>query len=197
MSRRLIFLIMILAIAISITKTSFAAPYRTNPSHLTSVVGDIYRSPRKPKAFVLDTVLWPANPTTGLYNIPVCWENLTHSTVAERKLVTDALTASWSKESLARFNVAVGGQCIATSKGIRITVNNDANPQAALGKEGDGKIGVMILNFRLDDRIGELNFPFLTTIFERCQTNGFVLLDTCIKSSVIHEFGHVLGIAHE
>ncbi|MEQ1544690.1 hypothetical protein [Methyloglobulus sp.] len=150
----------------------------------------------KAKAYFLDTVLWLYNPTTKTYNIPVCWEKLSQSTAAERANVVTAIANTWQKYSLARFNG--WGQCLPTSTGIRITVDNVNGPQAALGRQGNGKVGVMRLNFRLNT-ISAL--PFVgssTTLFQRCRAdNPGISLQTCINSSAIHEFGHILGLAHE
>ena len=72
-------------------------PIKNTPQYHNYVVGDIYQDQRRPRAFFLDTALWPYNATTKSYNIPVCWENLTQSSATERKLVTDSLTSTWVK----------------------------------------------------------------------------------------------------
>ncbi|MEQ1543954.1 hypothetical protein [Methyloglobulus sp.] len=158
----------------------------------------------KAKAYFLDTVLWPYNPTTKTYNIPVCWERFSQSTAAERANVVTAIANTWQKYSLARFTG--WGQCPLSPlvfNGIRITVNNVLDPRAALGRQGNGKVGVMRLNFRLNTlnkASSDRFYPFSTpqTLFSRCRRdNPNTTLSTCIQSEAIHEFGHILGLAHE
>jgi hypothetical protein len=145
----------------------------------------------KAKAYFLDTVLWSYSPTTKTYNIPVCWEKFTQSTAAERANVVTAIANTWQKYSSARFTG--WGQCPLSPlifNGIRITVDNVKGPQAALGRQGNGKVGVMRLNFRLNTGT--------PTLYNRCRlTFPGISLSTCIQSTAIHEFGHILGLAHE
>ncbi|NOT85922.1 MAG: hypothetical protein HOP02_14330 [Methylococcaceae bacterium] len=158
----------------------------------------------KAKAYFLDTVLWPYKATTKTYNIPVCWEKLSQSTAAERANVVTAIANTWQKYSLARFTG--WGQCPLSPlffNGIRITVDNVGNPMSALGTQGNGKIGVMRLNFRLNTlnkASSDRYYPFSTpqTLFARCRRdNPNTALNICIQSEAIHEFGHILGLAHE
>lgn len=158
------------------------------------VIGDIYQNLQQPKAFTLDTALWPIDPVSGYFKIPVCWENLTDSSPVDRYATRVTLTNSWQKQTLVKF---VGwGVCTENAQGIRITtVDNEYSPQAALGTEGDGKIGVTLLNFSMTQGAS-------ANLYAACQANNPSLPDDkalalCIKSTVIHEFGHVLGLAHE
>ncbi|MEQ1544011.1 hypothetical protein [Methyloglobulus sp.] len=157
------------------------------------------------KAFFLDTVLWPYNGSTLLkhvpaYDIPVCWEKFSQSTAVNRKLVKDAITVTWQKDSLAKF---IGwGQCLpSASSGIRIAVADNKNsPRAALGTQGNARVGVMLLNFTMKTLVSATSDPLFSpkkTILARCQQDNKATLETCIQSSAIHEFGHILGLAHE
>jgi hypothetical protein len=153
----------------------------------------------KANAYFLDTVLWPYKATTKSYNIPVCWEKFWQSTAAERANVVTAITNTWQTYSLARFTG--WGQCPLSPlifNGIRITVNNVDGPRAALGTQGNGKVGVMQLNFRLNTPVQVTSDSLLMTLLARCQRDVLgSTLQTCIQSSAIHEFGHILGLAHE
>jgi hypothetical protein len=153
----------------------------------------------KAKAYFLDTVLWSYNATTKSYNIPVCWEKFTQSTAAERANVVTAIANTWQKYSLARFTG--WGQCPLSPlffSGIRITVNNVLAPRAALGRQGNGKVGVMQLNFRLNTPVPVTSDISRITLLARCQRDvRGSTLQTCIQSTAIHEFGHILGLAHE
>lgn len=149
----------------------------------------------RPKAFFLDTSIWPADITTGYYNIPVCWEKISPFHAINRTLTKNTLKSTWEAVSLVRF---IGwGACQAGSSGIRITiVDSSASPRAALGTEGNGKVGVMLLNFTMQTQVNSTIDNSTMTLEQRCALNGKNLA-TCIQSTVIHEFGHVLGIAHE
>lgn len=170
-------------------------PPNQKSQSLKYVIGDIYQNPRQLKAFFLDTVLWPYNTTTKTYPISVCWENSSQSTATEKQLVTSALASTWESNSLVDF--IWGGACQATSKGIRIKViDNSHSPRAALGMEGDGKIGVMLMNFDMATPVFGFDLSTMT-LLQRCARDNSANLATCIQSSAIHEFGHVLGLAHE
>jgi hypothetical protein len=118
---------------------------------------------------------WPSK------TIPVCWTNLADSTLEERELATKAVLNTWGKW----INFTGGGQCKEVGiYEIRVAVI-DARPQAAY-------IGRPEVTW-LDANVF-LNFTFKVW-GSNCVTN--LGLELCITSNTVHEFGHVLGFAHE
>jgi Astacin (Peptidase family M12A) len=89
-------------------------------------------------------------------------------------------------------------KCPLAFSGIRITVIDIAvSPRAPLGFEGKAKIGKMLLNFTMNTPVTPSSDPTRTlSLRKRCAEKG-VGIDQCIASSVVHEFGHVLGLSHE
>lgn len=189
----MIFLLLLMPLSSKAVQTGS----KQNNQPLNYVIGDIYQNPNQSRAYFLDTVLWPYNATTRSYNVPVCWENTAQSTLAEKNATKTTLKNSWEAYSLVKFTG--WGQCPVSGGGIRITVEDSmSSPRAALGTEGIAKSEVMLLNFGLDTWVPtSTDSSFFKTIQDRCKEDNNADLQTCIKSTTIHEFGHVLGLAHE
>lgn len=126
----------------------------------------------EPMLYAKRSTIWPAN------TISVCWEQLDSSLTTQYAWVQNAIRQSWENNSSLSF---VGwGQCQIGSKGIRIKVADEIPHTHALGRDLDGWVGGMTLNFTFS------NDSF-------CSTN----LQYCIELAAMHEFGHALGFAHE
>lgn len=111
-------------------------------------------------------------------NIAVCWEDFGQSTAERRGWTREEVEGSWERES--GINFTGWGECQATSQGIRIRVK-DERSSSYLGTVLDGRPDGMTLNHSY------INFV------PSCQYK----LETCIRATSIHEFGHALGFYHE
>jgi hypothetical protein len=116
---------------------------------------------------------WPFN------NVFVCWEEMEPEFSDERTLVREAIRDTWEAASGLKF---LGwGKCEASSRGIRIAVQDTGPHVKFLGKFVDGVPQGMVLNFTY------ANWS------SGCQTQ----LDYCNRVIAVHEFGHAIGFAHE
>lgn len=115
--------------------------------------------------------------------IPVCWENPNAVPHWERDLVREAIRSSWERWSKVRF--IDWDQCSNSSRdGVRIVLE-DAGPRTlGLGKRIKGKDQGLLLNHVFSKWNSSCASPETKRI-------------ACIKSIAIHEFGHILGFAHE
>jgi hypothetical protein len=124
-------------------------------------------------SFVDITSKWPSS------SIYVCWDNPETKYQREMDIVREAVRNSWEAASSLRFT---GWQkCAVQNRGIRITIDDSGPHTKGLGRRLDGIVAGMVLNFTFKEW------------GERCQD----MLDFCIKSISVHEFGHAIGFAHE
>jgi hypothetical protein len=112
----------------------------------------------------------------------VCWENSTPSMKDSVGLVKDAITATWQSHSSVIFQ-GWDSQCGENSAGIRIRISDEGSHTDGLGRQIDGKLNGMVLNFTFE------NWS------RSCKSQD--LYEHCIKMIAVHEFGHALGFAHE
>jgi Matrixin len=121
----------------------------------------------------------------------VCWESPTDQDQTQRNLVRSAVADTWEKQSALQF---IGWQeCTPSFAGIRILVKDDANdgPHVKfLGKylayDPDSGAARVVKNGMV------LNFTF-----ENWSPSCQLMIDACIRSIAVHEFGHAIGFAHE
>ena len=111
--------------------------------------------------------------------IPVCWENGGFGHWRYKALVKRTISRTWQHYSSLRF---VGwGTCTRASKGVRIRIQDSKIFARGIGRVLDGVRNGVVLNFTFRN-------------WSRgCQKNK----EQCIKMNAVHEFGHVIGLAHE
>ena len=130
-----------------------------------------------PEGYYDGAVLWQQR------SLVVCWENPSARTEQQQRLVQEALLSSWQQASTIDF---VGFQaCAQTAQpNIRVYIADEAPFTLGLGKRLDAVEGGVVLNL-LFAKWGS-----------RCHVAP-LSVESCIKSMAMHEFGHVLGLAHE
>lgn len=117
--------------------------------------------------------------TWNRQQIQVCWENVNPAAPLQLA-VRDQVRNTWGAVTPLRF---VGwGNCGANDMGVRIRVEDVQAHVAALGNRIDGWKNGMVLN----NSFNNWNSAF-------CAGR----IDWCVRVIAVHEFGHVLGLAHE
>ena len=133
------------------------------------------------KAYPLMSAKWPFNV------VFVCWESLSPADLHGRDLVRRAVSESWEAHSSLQF---LGwSQCTDNFVGVRIQIADTGPHVKFLGKylsvdaAGRPRVvkGGMVLNFTFDNWSPS------------CKS----MVDFCIYSIAVHEFGHAIGFAHE
>ena len=116
-------------------------------------------------------------------SIPVCWDNDSAANATERGWVKSQIEATW--EAVSRVDFTGWGHCATqTAKGVHLYIQDVTPITAGAGLQLDGKYkGV------------KLNFTFNNYMKEYCQQPAN--REICIRGTAVHEFGHVLSIAHE
>ncbi len=156
------------------TATS-ATPVVTKSKDLESAL-----RPHKAEAdegYPLTSVIWP------MRHIPTCWQLDSAVFIryaAQREIVRQAVAATWEAASGVRF---IGWeQCDGISnQGISIAVQDTGPHVQGLGARLRNRPGGVVLNFEYAN--------WSTS----CQSRK----EYCNKTIAVHEFGHVLGFAHE
>jgi hypothetical protein len=127
------------------------------------------------ESYPLDTVIWATT------TIPVCWEDVTINPTLQLA-VENAVNNTWELNS--QIDFAGWGQCTTGSSGVRIGVADVATmgPHTmGMGNDIDGYPNGMMLNFT----------------YANWGTSCATTVTFCTTVIAIHEFGHVLGFAHE
>jgi hypothetical protein len=129
--------------------------------------------------YIANTKIWSAS------SVWVCFENATAADADEIAWVRSALTNTWSAASAVRF---VGwGACTSGFQGVRILIRDDADdgPRTlGLGTDLNGVSNGLLLNFTFNN-------------WSTWCSGSEALREYCIRAVAVHEFGHVLGFAHE
>ncbi len=145
------------------------------------------------RAFALSTQVWaqPGAPST-LTQIPVCWVNPSSADVAERAVVKDAVAGTWEAASKVRF--VDWGTCRPVNDGtiVRIKISDTQPHTKALGRSIMGHPEGMVLNFTFANWLSQCTGYNAETL-----EGADAIRKNCIATIAVHEFGHVLGFAHE
>jgi len=115
-------------------------------------------------------------------DIPVCWENPDAISADLRKLSEQAVNETWAKHSSLRF--PGWSTCANDQSGVRILVSSERPHVRALGRYLNKKPKGVRLNFEFESWRPACNASDETK-------------NLCARAMVVHEFGHVIGFAHE
>jgi len=123
-------------------------------------------------------------------SIPVCWETpavVDPLQATKRGWVQNQIATTWSAATRVQFTG--WGNCAAASSGLRIAVKDEVGaPHAAgLGRDVNGVAAGLTLNFTFNKWANGQGGDF------DCRT----AVESCIRQIAAHEFGHILGFAHE
>lgn len=126
---------------------------------------------------------WDHSPGQGL-KLPVCWENPEAETEAQRSAVIDAVRSTWM--SAAAIEFTGWSPCADGNQGVRVRIADEGARAKDLGKRLNAVPNGVVLNFKFAASQPD---PW-------CAQSDANRLN-CIKVVAVHEFGHVLGLAHE
>ena len=145
------------------------------------------------RAFALSTQVWarPGAPST-FTQIPVCWVNPSADDVAERAVVKGAVANTWEAASKVRF--VDWDTCRPVNDGtiVRIKISDTQAHVKGLGRSVMGHPEGMVLNFTFANW-----FSQCTGYNAETSEDADAIRKNCIAKIAVHEFGHVLGFAHE
>lgn len=129
---------------------------------------------------VLAAAIWQFPFGEEQKKIFVCWENPSEKQATNMLVVRKAVTESWQKHSRLRF---LGWDaCSPGSQGIRILIDDNGPHTKHLGKNLDGQLSGMVLNFTFQNWL------------PACQSGA---RENWIADIAVHEFGHAIGFTHE
>ncbi|WP_299770856.1 M12 family metallopeptidase [uncultured Tateyamaria sp.] len=116
--------------------------------------------------------------------INVCWENPTDSDTAFRRIVRTAVDESWALYSKVKFK----GWLKCPTQGarlVRIKIANEPPRTQKLGRNLSNEVNGVVLNatYKIDG-------------YRSCIESDEAF-ENCTRVTAVHEFGHVLGFAHE
>lgn len=144
---------------------------------------DLLGSKQTPFGYGAMKLRWPhilGKPTI----ITVCWQLFEPSDERMRGIVQKAVTDTWSSNAPVEF--VDWGQCNNQPRAVKIRLADEGPRVLKLGKQLAGYADGVILNFQLKDWSPD---PFCAA-----NENNFI---ECQRAIAVHEFGHVLGLAHE
>ncbi|MEM9669260.1 MAG: hypothetical protein AAF950_10080 [Pseudomonadota bacterium] len=121
----------------------------------------------------ISNAIWPVP------DIPVCWEDMPADEADGRAWTKSAVEATWEKVS--RIDFQGWDLCTEDSFGVRISVRDEGPHVTSLGQMLQSPEDGVVLNFSF----AEWGQP--------CAPHR----EYCIRTLAVHEFGHVLGFAHE
>jgi hypothetical protein len=152
---------------------------------------DVEISVKEQGLWINRDVLWPGR------TIDVCWNNPNDMAAGRRDAVRRAIERTWSMAGNVEFTG--WGTCTAANTELRISlVDGTIGPRAAdlgtliLGKNTGMELYDKWSFFRIP-----ANTPGFSTSLYCTPTSTAAQLQECAENTAIHEFGHILGFAHE
>lgn len=115
-------------------------------------------------------------------SVYVCWENPEDRFISDMQAVKKSIEETWQAVSTVRFTG--WKKCAPVNAGVHIQILDDGPLTRYLGNRLNGVPNGMVLNF---------TFANWNPGTPNCKT----LHDFCMHAIAVHEFGHVLGFAHE
>ncbi len=135
------------------------------------------------------------NPRSGTLlsrsnGIPVCFMNQPgYPLTTEKGWIRSVVESTWSSASMVRFTG--WGTCAASSKGIRIHLYPEANPN------GDSEVGTDVVSSGSTMRIPTRSTSGMAGAPGTSCLTSEAHREFCTKAVAVHEFGHALGFDHE
>src|SRR5262249_8498280 len=129
--------------------------------------------------------LWPRGAS-----ISVCFENPSDGNAKERDWVRDAVWNSWDANS--RIGFSGWGACSGGPADIHVIFSDDcldgtcSPPTIGVGPQLEGRANAVVLLLDYSKHWAKNN----------CQPSA-AYHEGCMRTYAVHEFGHVLGFAHE
>lgn len=178
----------IFVIIASVTNLGFTLAAERAPSSTSQSARDsnpefgraLLEEKREEFANVLRSVKWEDG------QISVCWENPEDVHQDDLLQIRLSIHDSWENFSNVRFT-GWGACKNATKSDVRVSLKDQSPETAGLGKKLRGLTGAVILNVTFKKN------PYLR---KKCSKDSNSRV-RCIRGMAIHEFGHVLGFAHE
>lgn len=165
---------------------SGVAQSQTHPEQVNLGFGaaDRIGTKEEPFGYSYGPGVWPRRVGQSV-TIRVCWEDVDAAYISERRQVASAVASTWSQAAAVEFE---GWEKCSNSdtQSVRIAVA-DVGPHAKkLGQKIAGVRDGVVLNFELKRWIPKA--WCLESASRKRQ---------CILAIAVHEFGHVLSLAHE
>jgi len=114
--------------------------------------------------------------------IPVCWDNPDAVEDQVRSESEKAIVESWARHSSLKF--PGWKPCMPGELGVHIRIASELPHVRTIGRYLDGQLAGVVLNF---------DFGGWRPACSDSAEHG----QRCLRAMIVHEFGHVIGFAHE
>lgn len=114
-------------------------------------------------------------------HLTVCWDNPSPQFQRAMSLVQQEIQETWGSPSISKLTFTGWEKCAVPNRGIHIFIDDSGPETQKLGRQIDGLVKGMVLNF------------MFVAWGQGCRET----YDYCVKAIAGHEFGHAVGFAHE